>query len=344
MPRTAAIAFGTIAAALVLFVAGVFVIDAASEDVIADDVRIAGVDVGGLDREAARAKVQRELDGEVAKPVEATYKDRTFTLTTETAEAGVDVDATVDAALREGRGSNAFSRVLGGSDGGGTVTPRLKVSGQAVEDFVARVAKGLDRDARDADIAWRDGKLDRTRALPGVETQRGELAETVLARMKDPSGNRTVEVPVKITERPDRTYEDLAKRYPTVIAVDRDAKRLRLYKNLKLEHKYRIAVGKAGHETEAGRYKIQDMQTDPAWHAPNSEWAGELAGQTIPPGDPRNPLEARWMGFHDGQGIHGTSDIDSLGGSASHGCIRMAVKDVEELYEKVDKGTPIFVQ
>lgn len=344
MNRATSIGLGAVAAILVLFVGAVLVIDAASEDVIADDVKIAHVDVGGLDRDAARERVQRELDGEVAKPVEATYEDRTFTLTTETAKAGVDVDAVVDAALREGRASNPFSRVLGGNDGGGTVKPRLEVSSQAVDEFVERVAKGLDRDARNADIAWRDGKLDRTRALPGIETQRDELAATVLARMKDPSAKRTVEVPVKVTERPDRTYEDLAKRYPTVIAVDRDAKRLRLYRNLQLEHKYRIAVGKAGHETDPGRYEIQSMQVDPAWHAPDSEWAGELAGQTIPPGDPRNPLEARWMGFHDGQGIHGTSDIDSLGETASHGCIRMSVSDVKELYAEVGKGTPVFVQ
>lgn len=344
MNRTPAIALGAVVALLVLFVGAVLVIDATREDVIADNVKIANVDVGGLDRDAARERVQRELDGEVAKPVEATYEDRTFTLTTETAKAGVDVDATVDAALREGRGSNPFSRVLGGNDGGGTVTPRLEFSRAAVDEFVKRVADGLDREARDGDIAWRDGKLDRTLALAGIETQRAELADTVLARLKDPSAERTVDVPVEVTERPNRTYEDLAKEYPTVIAVDRDAKLLRLYKNLQLEHKYRIAVGKAGHETDAGRYKIQTKQVDPAWHAPDSEWAGELAGQTIPPGDPRNPLEARWMGFHNSQGIHGTSDLDSLGETASHGCIRMAVPDVKELFEKVEKGTPVFVQ
>jgi lipoprotein-anchoring transpeptidase ErfK/SrfK len=77
---------------------------------------------------------------------------------------------------------------------------------------------------------------------------------------------------------------------------------------------------------------------------PNSDWAGELAGQTIPPGDPENPLKARWLGFFDGQGIHGTDQISSLGKSASHGCIRMAIKDVKQLYAQVREGTPVFVQ
>jgi lipoprotein-anchoring transpeptidase ErfK/SrfK len=129
-----------------------------------------------------------------------------------------------------------------------------------------------------------------------------------------------------------------------VIAVDRDAKVLRLYEHLKLSHKYKIAVGKAGLETAAGRYKIREKTVNPAWHVPMSDWAGALAGQTIPPGDPRNPLEARWMGFHDGQGIHGTADIASLGTAASHGCIRMAVPDVKRLFRRVKIGTPLFLQ
>jgi lipoprotein-anchoring transpeptidase ErfK/SrfK len=209
---------------------------------------------------------------------------------------------------------------------------------------VARIAKRVDRDARDADIDWRDGKLDRTRAQNGVEVQRRKLVASLVSVVTNPAAKRRVDVPVRVTERPDRNLDDLARRYPTVLAVDRDAKQLRLYKNLQLEHRYKIAVGKAGSETAAGRYKIVEKIVNPPWHAPNKAWAGELAGQTISPNDPRNPLEARWLGFHNGQGIHGTKDIDSLGTAASHGCIRMAVRDVKELYTLVPKGTPLFLQ
>ena len=70
--------------------------------------------------------------------------------------------------------------------------------------------------------------------------------------------------------------------------------------------------------------KIQETIVNPPWHAPDKAWGRCAAGQTIPPDDPRNPLVARWMGYHDGEGIHGTKDIDSLGTQASHGCIRMS--------------------
>ncbi|MDQ3870434.1 MAG: L,D-transpeptidase/peptidoglycan binding protein [Chloroflexota bacterium] len=336
---------GAVVGALLVFIAAVLVVDAARSDVIADGVRIGSVDVGGLDREEARELLQRKLGDAVPKEVRATYKRDSFLLTPGEARAALDPDGSVDAALSFGRrDSNPFSRVLGGHDGSGTVMPRISFSRGAVAQFVARVGEAVDRSARDADIDWHDGKLYRRPARNGVATRRGELTEAILERMSSPAAERDVEVPVKLIERPDRTLTDLARRYPRVIAIDRDSKRLRLYKNLKLEHKYAIAVGQSGLETKAGRYEVQDKQVNPAWHVPNSAWAGELAGQTIPPGDPDNPLKARWIGFFDGQGIHGTDEIASLGESASHGCIRMSIKDVKELYGEVKEGTPVFVQ
>ncbi len=81
---------------------------------------------------------------------------------------------------------------------------------------------------------------------------------------------------------------------------------------------------------------------NPSWHVPNSPWAGSLAGQVIPPG-PADPIKARWMGISGGAGIHGTENVGSLGSAASHGCIRMAIPDVEDLYDRVSVGTPVYI-
>jgi lipoprotein-anchoring transpeptidase ErfK/SrfK len=62
----------------------------------------------------------------------------------------------------------------------------------------------------------------------------------------------------------------------------------------------------------------------------------------IPPG-PENPIKARWMAIFEGAGIHGTEEVESLGSAASHGCVRMSIPDVEELYSEVEVGTPIFI-
>jgi hypothetical protein len=140
------------------------------------------------------------------------------------------------------------------------------------------------------------------------------------------------------------TYKVLQHRYPRVITVDRDHFTLRLFRNLRPWKRYGIAVGMAGLDTPAGTYNIQNKQVDPAWHVPNSAWAGSLAGQVIPGGAPNNPLKARWLGIANGVGIHGTAEDWSIGSRASHGCIRMHVSDVIDLYPRVPVGTPVLIR
>jgi lipoprotein-anchoring transpeptidase ErfK/SrfK len=142
---------------------------------------------------------------------------------------------------------------------------------------------------------------------------------------------------------PEVTTADLEKKYPTVLIVDRASFQLTLYKDLEVAKTYGIAVGQVGLETPAGLYEIANKAVDPAWHVPNSDWAGDLAGQVIPGGTPENPLKARWMGIYDGVGIHGTDAEGSIGTQASHGCIRMRVPEVIELYEQVPVGAPVYI-
>jgi lipoprotein-anchoring transpeptidase ErfK/SrfK len=75
---------------------------------------------------------------------------------------------------------------------------------------------------------------------------------------------------------------------------------------------------------------------------PNSAWAGALAGKLIPPG-PDDPIKARWMGIFDGAGIHGTDEVSSIGHAFSHGCVRMLIPDVIDLYDRVSVGTPVYI-
>jgi lipoprotein-anchoring transpeptidase ErfK/SrfK len=77
---------------------------------------------------------------------------------------------------------------------------------------------------------------------------------------------------------------------------------------------------------------------------PNSSWVAPAdRGKVIPGGSPENPLKARWLGIFDGAGIHGTDATYSLGTAASHGCIRMAIPDVIDLYDQVPVSTPVYI-
>jgi lipoprotein-anchoring transpeptidase ErfK/SrfK len=116
--------------------------------------------------------------------------------------------------------------------------------------------------------------------------------------------------------------------------------RLQLIRDGKVVNTYRVAVGQSAYPTPTGTYRIVNKQRDPTWTPPpDSSWAKGLG--PIPPG-PGNPLGTRWMGTSAPYvGIHGTYAASSIGTRASHGCIRMHIKDVEELYEDVSVGMPV---
>ena len=58
------------------------------------------------------------------------------------------------------------------------MTPRVAFSRAAVRGLRERIARRVDRPARDADIEWHDGKLERTRALKGIQVHKADLLST----------------------------------------------------------------------------------------------------------------------------------------------------------------------
>ncbi len=124
------------------------------------------------------------------------------------------------------------------------------------------------------------------------------------------------------------------------IVIDRTANTLTLYRVGQVVKTYPVATGAPEFETPAGEFEIQTKQVDPTWTPPDSDWAKDA--KPIPPG-PDNPLGTRWMAFDGTVGIHGTNNPASIGGSVSHGCVRMHIPDVEELYELVAIGTRVRV-
>ena len=338
------IPFAIIIVVLLAAAAGVFAYDRSREDTIAKGVKINGVDVGGLDRAAAERRLDLALLQPLSEPVTVTARGRRFTLDPEKAGVSVDIESTVGAALRRSREGNPLSRAVRELTGG-TVRADLPVAVRydeiAVSRLVKRIGKAVNRQAVDADVNLEEGNVHPKASRDGLRLRAARLRKDIGAALTSYNGERRVRAKVSRV-KPKVTTKDLADRYPAIVIVDRNAFKLTLYRNLKPAKTYRIAVGQAGLETPQGLYRIQNKAENPAWHVPDSDWAGELAGRVIPPG-PDNPIKARWMGIYDGAGIHGTDAVGSLGTAASHGCIRMAIPDVIELYEKVPTGAPVYI-
>jgi lipoprotein-anchoring transpeptidase ErfK/SrfK len=126
------------------------------------------------------------------------------------------------------------------------------------------------------------------------------------------------------------------------ITVDISTRTLVLERNGKKVKTYRVAVGTAEYPTPTGTYRIVTKQKNPTWNPPDSPWAEGLG--PIPPGA-GNPLGTRWIGTSaPAIGIHGTPADYSIGTAASHGCLRMHMPDVEELYEQVAVGMPVEIK
>src|SRR6185295_4141463 len=312
-------------------------------DQIADGVRVGDVDVGGLSTDQARTRLRARLAEPLEQPVTVRFEGADYTLSPDRLELRADIDGMVDAALDASRSGGLPTRVWRYATGGSVdreIAPQLTYSAQALDGFLGEVADEINRPARDASVSPGPASLNAVPGQDGVTVRVNELRSRVRSAIESPR-HRTVSVPADRV-KPEVTTDELAQQYPAYITIDRAAFQLRLWKNLKLAKTYTIAVGMQGLETPAGTYKIYDKQVNPTWYVPDSAWAGDLAGEVIPPG-PDNPLQARWMGFFNGAGIHGTSDVASLGSAASHGCIRMSVPDVIELYDQVPLGAPIYI-
>ena len=88
------------------------------------------------------------------------------------------------------------------------------------------------------------------------------------------------------------------------------------------------AAGAPASPGPSGEFHITERLENPTYYSP---------GVVIEPGA-GNPLGTRWMGLNKGFGIHGTNSPDSIGHNASHGCIRLRNRDIEELFVRVKVG------
>jgi L,D-transpeptidase catalytic domain len=98
---------------------------------------------------------------------------------------------------------------------------------------------------------------------------------------------------------------------------------------------YPVAVGRESTPSPSGEFKVVTRLENPTYYHP---------GKVIGPGA-ENPLGTRWIGLSEkGYGIHGTNAPRSIGKAASHGCIRMAKRDLEELFSQVRAGDDVRIE
>lgn len=106
------------------------------------------------------------------------------------------------------------------------------------------------------------------------------------------------------------------------IFIDIDEKTLYLLDGNNLIKKYPVATGKPSTPTPIGRWKVINK----------ARWGGGFGSRWI-------GIDVPWGTY----GIHGTNKPSTIGYNASHGCVRMYNRDVEDLYTYVKYGTPVYI-
>lgn len=215
----------------------------------------------------------------------------------------------------------------------------VDVSRPRVERLLASLGKRFHRDPVDATLKLRKLRPFATRDVPG-------------RRLKEIVAGRAIVLALKTQERGplDLPFEKIdaavtSGELARAIVIRRGANQLYLYRvadKPKLIRVFRVATGRSQYPTPLGKFEVVNKQLNPWWYPPEgSAWAQDAT--PIPPG-PGNPLGTRWMGLSAPYvGIHGTPDAASIGYSASHGCVRMLIPQVEWLFTQVDVGTPVFI-
>jgi lipoprotein-anchoring transpeptidase ErfK/SrfK len=292
--------------------------DAAPPVLIPQGVTVAGFPVGGMSSEQAQAALRPAF----AEPVRLVYGDRAWRLVPSRFGAKVTIERGVADALVAQTGDSV------------ELVPA--VDEEAVRTFVRALDKRVSYPATDAELTGLKGLRPQfSQDHTGVQMLRQLTAQRIVRVLQSPTIHRT-RVAAKVVE-PKRSVV----KFGPVIVIRRGANELRYYQGAKLVRKFGVATGQAIYPTPTGMFEIVDMQRNPWWRPPDSDWARGL--DPIPPG-PGNPLGTRWMGLTaPGVGIHGTPDDASIGYSASHGCIRMHISDAEWVFTHVKLGTPVVI-
>ena len=311
----------------------------AEEPRIRAGVTVAGVDVGSLTVAEAQVRLEQALGPAFAQGITVAVARQTATLPMRTIDFRFRSDRTALRALKAGQASPPAAD---GSVAPVAVPPAVSYDRKAVWRFAWRIHDRVGIEARNATVKIKLTRIVKRRHRPGRRLPVAPLVASIRATLTDPLAERRLAPALEVV-KPEIRKHELRKVYRKIITIDRSSFRLRLFKKLKFLKGYGVAVGQPGYPTPTGLFAIQSKQVNPTWTTPNSPWAGEMAGQQVPGGAANNPLRARWMGVDGAVGIHGTGQPWTIGTAASHGCIRMTVPDVIDLFRRVEIGTPVLI-
>jgi lipoprotein-anchoring transpeptidase ErfK/SrfK len=326
------------AALLVASTALAYGYERASAEQFYPGTRIGGVLIGSRTAAEAEALLQERFVAPLHEPMTITAADFETTATPWEMGLRVDVHDIVRDALVDQQAAGFPQRMWHrafGEERPVRLTPA--VDENALRSYLQKTFERMNQDPVDARLEIVEGKV-KLRVIPhqlGREVDAKAAEQRVFDAMM--SGASSVDLPVKVRQPVLRTES-----FDTALIISTSANILKLYGKGELRKTYKVATGTGGYPTPHGQFHITAKRLNPTWYNPNADWSRDMP-PFIPPG-PNNPLGTRALNLNaSGIRIHGTPDAGSIGTNASHGCIRMLMNEVEELFGKVNVGTPVLI-
>ncbi|NTW28438.1 MAG: L,D-transpeptidase family protein [Coriobacteriia bacterium] len=312
--------------------------DFQSRETVPNGVVVAERSLAGMNAAQARSTIATAVSTPLLAEVSVDASGQALTFDPEPA---VSID--VDKMLAQAYSSRSSAPFLGrlqhdllGSSLSVNVTTEFSIDESAVKSWVADVASKVDTQPVDATREIVGYELVAQPSSPGVTVDQTATTAAIVKALT----SETKKVPLSVKLTPAAVTE---LSFGKTIVVSLSERRVRLYDGATLIRTYPCAVGMSGYSTPVGDWKVVDRQYMPTWGNPGSDWAKDMPA-TIPPG-PGNPLGTRALALSAPYILfHGTSDTGSIGTAASHGCMRMYQQDIEEMYELVPVGTPVYIR
>ena len=298
---------------------------------------IAGMPVGGMDRDEAIEAVRSAIGPQLNRQIEIKWKKKTWTVTPKELGARSNARKVVDAAFAAS-GDTTFIEKMEmrflDEDMDFDRTVAITYPKQGARGFVQGIAKTVNQEPVDAAIDYSSGWVEITPDRIGHKVQVAKARKALMQALR----RETDQVKLPVTQLDPEVRKNA---FDQILLVRIGENKLYLYEDGAIVREWTVATGQPEYMTPTGLYEVTELRYEPTWVNPAPDTWGADMPESIPPG-PGNPLGVRAINWSaPAIRFHGTSATYSLGYNASHGCVRMSNSDVIELYDLVEVGTPI---
>lgn len=300
-------------------------------DPVPSHAMVGVTDLFGLADADARAVIASEMPVPSLSPVVVRSKGRTYTFSNKAVT--LDVDATLQRAYSTSDTVATY-----------TLSPVLKVNVSVISAWTKSLASKVSLKPGNAYRSLKKGEFVFHAEVVGYQVNKKKTTALLTSIVASEIASPTLrpaqrEVPLDSLQ-PKTTRKNIGKAILIVLSQFR----IKLYAGGGLEKSYPCAIGQRSYPTPTGKYKVTGKAVNPTWYNPGSAWAANIPSSI--PGGPNSPLGTRAI-YTSASGIrmHGVprSEDWSIGHRASHGCLRMHRRDVEDFYPRVPVGIDVWI-